>query len=75
MFFTDRRKMEMVAAMTRAGFDRGKCFEDGVNPDIEPGHYPPWTKIVGRHDHEHVKPATAKDGYNGENWYLFGAWK
>ncbi|MCB2106128.1 MAG: methyltransferase domain-containing protein [Rhodobacteraceae bacterium] len=74
-FWVQLHEMDMPAELVRAGFAREKCFEGGVNPDIEPGHYPPWTAKLSRHDHEHAKPVTGKTGYNGEGWYLFGAWK
>ena len=74
-FWARLHDMNMIEAMAAAGFDRAKCFEGGVNPDLEPGHYPPWARVVGRHDHEHAGAAAGQQGYNGENWYLFGAWK
>jgi 2-polyprenyl-3-methyl-5-hydroxy-6-metoxy-1,4-benzoquinol methylase len=74
-FWVHLHEMDMIDAMTSAGFEHAKCFEGGVNPDIEPGHYPPWSRSVSRHDHEHAAPKATRQGYNGESWYLFGAWK
>lgn len=74
-FWVRLHDMNMIDEMALAGFDRTKCFEGGANPDVEPGHYPPWARSVSRHDHEHAKPRAGKSGYNGEGWYLFGAWK
>lgn len=75
-FWVQLHGMDMMAELTKAGFESGKCFESGVNPDLEPGHYPAWSGKISRHDHEHTKPVAAKKtGYNGEGWYLFGAWK
>ncbi|MBM3514005.1 MAG: class I SAM-dependent methyltransferase [Alphaproteobacteria bacterium] len=74
-FWARLHEMNMVEALQLAGFMRDKCFEGGVNPDVEPGHYPPWAGSVSRHDHEHATPVAGKTGYSGESWYLFGAWR
>ncbi|MDX2223608.1 MAG: class I SAM-dependent methyltransferase [Rhodospirillaceae bacterium] len=74
-FWVALHEMDLTAELVRAGFDRARCFEGGVNPDLEPGHYPAWAATVSRHDHEHARPKPGQTGYNGEGWYLFGAWK
>lgn len=74
-FWVQLHGMDFQAELHAAGFDPDKCIEGGVNPDMEPGHYPSWAGRISRHDHEHAKPEPEKQGYNGETWYLFGAWK
>ena len=74
-FWVQLHGMDMMAELQSAGFSADKCFESGVDPDLEPGHYPDWAGRISRHDHEHAKPQPKKKGYNGEGWYLFGAWK
>lgn len=74
-FWVQLHGMNMMNELQDAGFDSEKCFESGANPDLEPGHYPAWAGRISRHDHEHTKPEPKKKGYNGEGWYLFGAWK
>lgn len=74
-FWVQLHGLNFQDALHAAGFDPDKCIESGVNPDMEPGQYPPWAAKISRHDHEHAKPEPAKQGYNGETWYLFGAWK
>ena len=74
-FWVQLHGMDMMAELEKAGFETGKCFESGANPDLEPGHYPSWSGRISRHDHEHTKPQPEKTGYNGEGGYLFGAWK
>jgi hypothetical protein len=67
--------MDMMAELQKAGFQADRCFESGVNPDLEAGTYPEWSARIGRHDHEHGSSSKQQSGYNGETWYLFGAWK
>ncbi len=74
-FWVQLHGMDMMAELQKAGFAADKCIEGGVNPVIEPGHYPDWSARIGRHDHEHNGPKENQSGYNGETWYLFGAWK
>jgi len=76
-FWVQLHGMNMMKELEQAGFDPRKCFESGANPDIEPGTYPEWTSRISRHDHEHehAKSQKKETGYNGEGWYLFGAWK
>ncbi len=74
-FWVQLHGMDFQAELHAAGFAPENCIEGGVNPDLEPGHYPAWAGKISRHDHEHVKPTPEKQGYNGEAWYLFGAWK
>jgi ubiquinone/menaquinone biosynthesis C-methylase UbiE len=74
-FWVQLHGMDVIAELQAAGFDPGKCIEGGVNPDLEPGNYPAWAGKISRHDHEHAKPQEGKSGYNGETWFLFGAWK
>lgn len=74
-FWVQLHGMDMMAELQKAGFAVEQCFEGGVNPDLEPGHYPAWSARIGRHDHEHGGPEDNKTGYNGETWYLFGARK
>ncbi|MDG2321759.1 MAG: class I SAM-dependent methyltransferase [Rhodospirillaceae bacterium] len=74
-FWVQLHCMDFTAEMIKAGFDPGQCIEGGVNPDLEPGHYPAWSGKINRHDHERAKPKPEKSGYNGEGWYLFGARK
>lgn len=74
-FWARLHEMDMIEALQLAGFERAKCFDGGVNPDLEPGRYPPWAQSVSRHDHEHPTAVANTSGYNGESWYLFGAWK
>jgi ubiquinone/menaquinone biosynthesis C-methylase UbiE len=74
-FWVQLHGMDFTAEMVKAGFDPGQCIEGGVNPDLEPGHYPAWSGKISRHDHERAKPKPEKSGYNGEGWYLFGAKK
>ena len=74
-FWVQLHGMDFQAELHAAGFAPENCIEGGVNPDLEPGHYPAWAGKISRHDHEHVKPDPQKQGYNGEAWYLFGAWK
>ena len=74
-FWVQLHGMDFTAEMIKAGFDPGQCIEGGVNPDLEPGHYPAWSGKISRHDHERAKAKPEKSGYNGEGWYLFGARK
>ncbi|MEQ9444903.1 MAG: class I SAM-dependent methyltransferase [Rhodospirillaceae bacterium] len=74
-FWVQLHGMDFQAELHAAGFAPETCIEGGVNPDLEPGHYPAWAGKISRHDHEHVTPTPEKQGYNGEAWYLFGAWK
>ncbi len=74
-FWVQLHGMDFQAELHAAGFAPENCIEGGVNPDLEPGHYPAWAGKISRHDHEHTKPDPQKQGYNGEAWYLFGAWK
>lgn len=74
-FWVQLHNMDVQAELRAAGFAPEQCIEGGVNPDLEPGHYPSWAGKISRHDHEHAKPVADKEGYNGEVWYLFGARK
>ena len=74
-FWVQLHGMDFTAELIKAGFDSGQCIEGGVNPDLEPGHYPAWSGKISRHSHEQVKAKPEKSGYNGEGWYLFGAKK
>ncbi|MFL2770487.1 MAG: class I SAM-dependent methyltransferase [Rhodospirillaceae bacterium] len=75
-FWVELHNMDFQAELRAVGFESEKCIEGGVNPDLEPGQYPEWAGRISRHDHEHTTPQPEKKtGYNGEGWYLFGAWK
>ncbi|MBT5240042.1 MAG: class I SAM-dependent methyltransferase [Rhodospirillaceae bacterium] len=74
-FWVQLHGMDFQAELQAAGFSPEQCIEGGVNPDLDPGHYPAWAGKISRHDHEHAKPKPQKKGYNGEAWYLFGARK
>ncbi|MDE0800957.1 MAG: class I SAM-dependent methyltransferase [Rhodospirillaceae bacterium] len=74
-FWVQLHGMDFKTELHAAGFDPDKCIESGVNPNLEPGQYPSWAGRISRHDHEHAKPEAVQQGYNGETWYLFGAWK
>ena len=74
-FWVQLHGMDFKTELHDAGFDPDKCIESGVNPNLEPGQYPSWAGRISRHDHEHAKPEAIQQGYNGETWYLFGAWK
>jgi len=80
-FWPKLHRTDMIEAMYEAGFDRKKMFDAGVEADIEPGQFQPWSTIVTRHRHETKelgkvgRKLSKLGGYKGERWWLFGAHK
>ncbi len=80
-FWPKLHRTDMVQAMADAGFDRDTMFDAGIEADIEPGRFQPWSTIVTRHRHETKnlgetgRKLSALGGYKGERWWLFGAGK
>ena len=73
-FWTKLHRMDMLSELRAAGFAAGNIFDGGTEADIEPGKYQSWSRLTERHKHE-VAGADAARDYNGERWYVFGAWK
>lgn len=80
-FWPKLHRTDMAQAMADAGFERDTMFDAGIEADIEPGRFQPWSTIVTRHRHETKdlgdtgRKMSPLGGYNGERWWLFGAWK
>lgn len=76
-FWTKLHRMDMIEELVAAGFSRDKVVDGSAKPFIPPGTYPAWSGLTSRHEHEvkTVAKAIGPGSYNGEGWYVFGAFK
>ncbi|MBL8629564.1 MAG: class I SAM-dependent methyltransferase [Rhodospirillaceae bacterium] len=76
-FWTKLHRMDMTAELITAGFSAEKIVDGSAKPYILPGSYPTWSGLTSRHEHETktVAKAIGPGSYNGEGWYVFGAFK
>lgn len=76
-FWRKLHAMDMAEEFAAAGFDRGKYVDGSAKPVIPEGSYPSWAGLTSRHEHETktVVRAVGPGSYDGEGWYVFGAFK
>lgn len=76
-FWTKLHRMDMAKELVAAGFEPDKLVDGSAKSFVPPGSYQAWSGLTSRHEHE-VKTVTQAVGpgsYNGEGWYVFGAFK